>query len=93
MRVLRWTNSCFSWSKASFCGGSHIHSLSFESHKEDELCKEVEAYVHPTSDTRLEEIRLELKKDEILKVLVYHVEHGWPENGRDVYRQNGQVLE
>ena len=57
-----------------------------ERHKEDKLHKEAEAYVRviliylPASDTRLNEIRSELKKDEILKVVIHHVEHGWPEN-------------
>ena len=64
-----------------------------ERHKEDELRKETEAYVRailiylPASDSRLYKIRSELKKDEILKVVIHHVEHGWPENGRDVYGQ------
>ena len=64
-----------------------------ERHKEDELRREAEAYVRailiylPASDSRLDEIRSELKKDEILKVVIHHVEHGWPENRRDVYGQ------
>ena len=64
-----------------------------ERHKEDELRKEAEAYVRailiylPASDSRLDEIRSELKKDEILKVVIHNVEHGWPENQRDVYGQ------
>ena len=64
-----------------------------ECHKEDELRKEAKAYVRavliylPASDARLDEIRLELKKDKILKVVIHHVEHGWPENRRDVYGQ------
>ena len=64
-----------------------------ERHKEDELRREAEAYVRailiylPASDARLDEIRSELKKDEILKVVIHHVEHGWPENRRDVYGQ------
>ena len=59
-----------------------------ERHKEDELRREAEAYVRailkylPAS-----EIRSELKKDEILKVVIHHVEHGWPENRCDVYGQ------
>ena len=62
-----------------------------EHHKEYELCKEAEAYVQailiclPASDMCLDEIRAELKKDEILKVVIHNVEHGWPENRRDVY--------
>ena len=57
-----------------------------ERHKEDELRKEAEAYVQailiclPASDSRLDEIRSELKKDKILKVAIHHVKHGWPEN-------------
>ena len=64
-----------------------------ERHKEDELRREAETYVRailiylPASDSRLDEIRSELKKDEILKVVIHHVEHGWPENRRDVYGQ------
>ena len=64
-----------------------------ERHKEKELRKEAEAYLRailiylPASDARLDEIRSELKKDEILKVVIHHVEHGWPENRRDVYGQ------
>ena len=55
-----------------------------ERHKEDELRREAEAYVRailicrPASDARLDEIRSELKKDKILKVVIHHVEHGWP---------------
>ena len=62
-----------------------------EQHKQEELRKEAEAYVQailvclPSSDQRLEEIRTELKKDDVLKVVIHHVEHGWPENRRDVY--------
>ena len=50
-----------------------------ERHKEEELCKEAEAYVRAiliyllASDARLDEIRSELKKDEILKVVIHHV--------------------
>ena len=64
-----------------------------ERRKEDELRKEAEAYVRailiylPASDSFLDEIRSELKKDEILKVVIHHVEHGWPEKQRDVYGQ------
>ena len=60
-----------------------------ERHKEDELRKEAEAYVLailiylPASDMRLNKIRSELKKDKILKVVIHHVEHGWPENRCD----------
>ena len=57
-----------------------------ERQKEDELRKEAEAYVR-ASDSRLDEIRSELKKDEILKVVIHHVEHGWLEKRRDVYGQ------
>ena len=62
-----------------------------ELHNQEELRKEAEAYVQavliclPSSDQRLEEIRTELKKDDILKVVIHHVEHGWPANRRDVY--------
>ena len=64
-----------------------------EHHKEDELHKEAEAYIRailiyfPAVDTCLDKIRSELKKDEILKVVIHHVAHGWPENRRDIYGQ------
>ena len=62
-----------------------------ERHKEHELHNEAKAYVQailiclPASERCLDEIRSELKKDEILEVVIHHVEHGWPENRRDVY--------
>ena len=60
----------------------------------DELQTETECYVRavivnlPASDTRLDQIRQELKKDETLKVVMYHVQHGWPEDKRKV---NGPI--
>ena len=65
-------------------------------HKQDKLRK---AYVRailiylPASDSRLDEIRLKLKKDEILKVVIHHVEHGWPEKPTRRLWTNGQVVE
>ena len=58
---------------------------------EHELEKEVEYYVNavivnfPASDARLEEIRCELKTDEVLKVVMYYVEHGWPKDKAKLY--------
>ena len=54
----------------------------------EDLCREVASYVNavmvclPPSDTHLDEIRQALKEDEILKVVMHHVEHGWPEARR-----------
>ena len=73
-------------SRESFDKGPIDSDERDEGHKENKLCKEAEAYVRafliylPASDVRLDEIRSELKEDEILKVVIHHVEHGWPEN-------------
>lgn len=60
-------------------------------HKDDdELRNEVQCYINavmvnlPASDARLEEIRRELKKDEILSTVMYYVQHGWPEHKRSL---------
>ncbi|KAL8599835.1 hypothetical protein ACOMHN_038408 [Nucella lapillus] len=51
----------------------------------DNLIFEADAYVGaimltlPASDRRLEEIRSELKKDDTLRVVLHHVQNGWPD--------------
>ncbi|KAL8621387.1 hypothetical protein ACOMHN_048187 [Nucella lapillus] len=51
----------------------------------DNLIFEADSYVRaimltlPASDRRLEEIRSELKKDDTLKVVMHHVQNGWPD--------------
>ena len=57
----------------------------------EELQSEVECYMNavmvslPASDHRLEEIRIELKRDDTLKVVMQHTQHGWPDDKRKLY--------
>ena len=57
----------------------------------EELQSEVECYVNvvtvslPASDHRLEEIRIELKRDDTLKVVMQYTQHGWPDDKRKLY--------
>ena len=52
---------------------------------------EVECYVNavmvslPASDHRLEEIRIELKMDGTLKIVMQYMQHGWPDDKRKLY--------
>ena len=52
---------------------------------DDDLTQQSQSYVSavlltlPASDRRLEEIRAELQKDDILKTVMHHVQNGWPD--------------
>ena len=65
--------------------------LEDQTHGDDELYKEAECYVNavivnlPASDKRLDEIRCELRKDETLKLVMYYVQHGWPDHKQKLY--------
>ena len=39
----------------------------------------------PASDHGLEEIRIELKRDDTLKVVMQYTQHGWPDDKRKLY--------
>ena len=53
--------------------------------RDSELSVETECYANnilvnlPASDSRLNEIRRELKKDDTLTVIMHYVQYGWPQ--------------
>ena len=59
--------------------------------KSEELQSEVECYVNavmvsfPASEHRLEDTRIELKRDDTLKVVMQYTQHGWPDDKRKLY--------
>ena len=58
--------------------------LSVIEDNDSDLRNQAEYYVNtvmvnlPASDKRLEEIRIALRQDETLKLVMHYVEHGWP---------------
>nr|XP_039253356.1 uncharacterized protein K02A2.6-like [Styela clava] len=59
--------------------------------KDDQLLADTDCYVQsimvnlPASNSRLDEIRRESEKDDIIKVVMHNVKFGWPENKKQLY--------
>nr|XP_039260787.1 uncharacterized protein K02A2.6-like [Styela clava] len=59
--------------------------------EDNQLLADTNCYVQsimvnlPASNSRLDEIRRESKKDDIIKVVMHNVKFGWPENKKQLY--------
>ena len=89
MRLMRYSFDITHVPGKELCTADALSRAPLPSGEVEDITNQAEAFVRavlvtlPASDRRIEEIRTELKKDEVLKTVIHHTLNQWPDK-RDI---------